>query len=106
MTPPTANDDSGLRSNGMNQHLIDDLVARVKALEDAVFPPGGPALAAQLTALGDRIRAVQSELTRDLNALDTRQTEKIRKAYEVLAELKSALETLASTSVRPRTMGG
>ncbi len=88
----------------MDQPDLDKLSARIKRLEDAVFPPGGPALFAQLSALGLRIEQIQTEVYRDLKDLDIRQTEKIRKTIEILAEVKSAVDALAKRATVSRTM--
>ena len=81
-----------------------NLDARVKKLEDAVFPPGGPSLGAQLTALADRIEAVQTRLRSELTELDARQTKRIKEAYEILNEAQHAIQALAKQVAGRRTM--
>jgi hypothetical protein len=94
-TPNVRNDD----------HLLADLDSRIKKLEDAIFPPGGPGLGAQLAALGDRIEAVQTKLRSELKDLDARQTEKIEEVYEILNQVRSAVQALAQKGAGGRTMG-
>lgn len=80
--------------------LLDGLDDRIKKLEEAVFPPGGPGLALQLDTLSDRISTARDELKRELEVFDDRQTQKIKKVYEILSELEKRVQALSRAGLR------
>ena len=89
-------------SESAPQQLI-DLNRRVKALEEAVFPPGGPTFGVQLAELQDAM----TQLKHGLKELDLRagqQDEKIRKVIEVFGKIEETVSQLVAAASRSRTM--